>query len=188
MYKIEDNTKYYLYRRSYGTNIIFYNFEQLILQFQKASMDKDPWYIKHNYNSILENLGNNDYYIFMIGSKSGSTWFNIYDYATNTIYEQTDIEYLIQLENGTLIKDWADNEKKSYIKERVIQVDPLKNIRDSIEASRTMRDLDKEYKDMCKQYDKYYSDQEEYIEKLAEKNRKNKKNQKFNKINGGRLW
>ncbi len=43
------------------------------------------------YNDLLQNLGDDDYYIFMILNKKNSIFINIYDYAQNVIFETKDI-------------------------------------------------------------------------------------------------
>jgi len=43
------------------------------------------------YNDLLQNLGDDDYYIFMILNKKNSLFINIYDYAQNVIFETKDI-------------------------------------------------------------------------------------------------
>lgn len=48
------------------------------------------------YNQLLQNLGDDDYYIFMILNKKNSLFINIYDYAQNVIFETNDI--IIQYE------------------------------------------------------------------------------------------
>ena len=64
------------------------------------------------YDSILQVLSKDDFYIFMIINKTGSMTFLIYDLAQNLIYETEDIEihigdteenmaYLIDLEKET---------------------------------------------------------------------------------------
>lgn len=50
------------------------------------------------YNSLLQNLSSEDYYIFMILNKKNSFFLNIYDYAQNVIFELDDIT--VQFEQG----------------------------------------------------------------------------------------
>lgn len=64
------------------------------------------------YNSILQVLPKNDFYIFMILNKAGDSFFTIYDLENNLIYEKTDIDIQIIDKNQdilALIKDEKDN-------------------------------------------------------------------------------
>lgn len=59
------------------------------------------------YNDLLQNLGDNDYYIFMILNKKNSLFINIYDYAQNVIFETKDITIQYE-ENIDPYADWYE--------------------------------------------------------------------------------
>lgn len=78
------------------------------------------------YNQLLQNLGDDDYYIFMILNKRNSLFINIYDYSQNVIFEEKDItiQYEEELDpyaewyeqSMTMVKevipiDYKDNKK-----------------------------------------------------------------------------
>jgi len=62
------------------------------------------------YNSILQQLQNDDYYIFLILNKSGNLHLELYDLKTNTKYDKEDIEIKIEHE------DWV-KEMSKLVKE-----------------------------------------------------------------------
>ena len=65
------------------------------------------------YDTILQVLPKNDYYIFMILNKRGDMTFLIYDLAQNLIYENNDIELHIGDETENLAHT-IDLEKEIY--------------------------------------------------------------------------
>lgn len=66
------------------------------------------------YDSMLQVLPNNDYYIFMIINKTGAMTLLIYDLATNLIYETEDIDFKIISDNTTDISEAIAIEKQNY--------------------------------------------------------------------------
>lgn len=66
------------------------------------------------YNDMLQILGKNDFYIFMIMNKSGDTTFLIYDLATNTIYETADIDVHITSYNTDSLLQYIAGDKSKY--------------------------------------------------------------------------
>lgn len=62
---------------------------------------------------MLQTLGNESYYIFMILNKKGDMWFNIYDLKENAVYEKKDIEILIEDENLDL---WLKEQNSMFSK------------------------------------------------------------------------
>lgn len=56
------------------------------------------------YEKMLETLSTDSFYIFMIINKSDKTWFEIHDLPNNVIYENTDIDILI---NGINLNSWC---------------------------------------------------------------------------------
>jgi len=63
------------------------------------------------YNQLLQNLGDDDYYIFMILNKKNSIFVNIYDYAQNVIFETTDITIQFEEELDPY-KEWYEESIK----------------------------------------------------------------------------
>lgn len=51
------------------------------------------------YNTMLQQLNNNDYYIFFIMNKKEDCWIQIYDLEKNRIYEKADIVISILFED-----------------------------------------------------------------------------------------
>lgn len=66
------------------------------------------------YNSILNVLNKNDFYIFMIINKSGSMYFEIYDLENNVIYENQDININILTNTNTDLLKLIDLDKEYY--------------------------------------------------------------------------
>lgn len=66
------------------------------------------------YKDLLQNLGKDDYYIFMIINKKGDTFINIYDFAQNIIFEDNDID--IKIEGQSDHANWF-KESMKLIKE-----------------------------------------------------------------------
>lgn len=60
---------------------------------------------------ILDQLGNNQYYIFMITNKRGEMWTRIYDLEYNRLYNKEEIDVYIDYENGGVL-EWLDESKK----------------------------------------------------------------------------
>jgi hypothetical protein len=60
---------------------------------------------------MLKNL--NDFYIFAIFNKSGKNWVNIYDVEDNIVYEDADIDVVIEEDE---IENWADTEMAAKVK------------------------------------------------------------------------
>lgn len=75
---------------------------------------------KNYYETVLNNLGENDFYIFMIMNKSGKVYMEIHDMADNVIYETSDIEY--GYSNMNL--DALHNDIKRMVKEPPVYVTP----------------------------------------------------------------
>lgn len=66
------------------------------------------------YSNVIQALSNNSFYIFMITNKQSNMWFNIYDLANNRIWEQADIDVLIE---GVDLYAWfKDISTKYYAK------------------------------------------------------------------------
>ena len=71
------------------------------------------------YESILNILPNNEYYIFTIMNKQGSITTFIYDLATNTLYESEDIDIIVLDEETNILED-IKNEKEKYCSKPII--------------------------------------------------------------------
>lgn len=69
------------------------------------------------YNDILQTLPNDEYYIFMIMNKAGNTTWLIYDLDKNLIYENNDIDVVIEdnTQNFDLFTA-IEEEKKKFCK------------------------------------------------------------------------
>lgn len=67
------------------------------------------------YNQILQGLMNDDYYIFMILNKRDDYFIEIYDLATNTIYEKKDIVINVVLPDNNYLQSWLNIEKKKAL-------------------------------------------------------------------------
>ena len=70
------------------------------------------------YNDILQGLTNNDYYIFAILNKRDDMFIEIYDLATNTIYEKKDIIINVLMENNDSLQNWLVTAKRKALQER----------------------------------------------------------------------
>jgi hypothetical protein len=75
------------------------------------------------YDSILKQLTNQDYYIFLILNKRGDVTISLYDMPSNTIYDTDDINLSVLLEDETTLNDWYTEqvtvvEKPKFIDER----------------------------------------------------------------------
>lgn len=79
------------------------------------------------YQAFLDQLEENDYYIFMILNKRGEFNIYVYDYAQNLIFENTDCTVDVLLPNGGVISRWAQENMKLVTKKPVM---PQYNIYD----------------------------------------------------------
>ncbi len=67
----------------------------------------------NHYKNMIQNC--HDFYIFGILNKSNSSWFNIYDFSTNTLYEKDDIEYKYYI---TSEDEWAKEQIETFVKKK----------------------------------------------------------------------
>lgn len=75
------------------------------------------------YNSILQVLSKEDFYIFMIMNKSGDMHFLIYDLKNNVIYEKQDIDIEVKDPNSNEnIMHIIDLEKELYCEKPTVPV------------------------------------------------------------------
>ena len=70
------------------------------------------------YNDILQGLTNDDYYIFAILNKRDDIFIEIYDLATNTIYEKKDIIINVLMTNNSNLQNWVVAAKGKALQEK----------------------------------------------------------------------
>lgn len=70
------------------------------------------------YNDILQGLSNEDYYIFAILNKRDDMFIEIYDLASNTIYEKKDIVINVILSDNNYLQNWVTKTKAKALQER----------------------------------------------------------------------
>lgn len=80
-----------------------------------------PTDIKHQ-SDILDQLGDEDFYIFMILNKSGSRWATIFDMKKNVMYENDDITVSVVGWSSGI--DEFMKEARSLVKTKVYQTKP----------------------------------------------------------------
>lgn len=84
-----------------------------------VSMSVSPSGVDSTHQSeIVEQLGDDDYYIFMITNKRDEYWVCIYDMLTNCVYSTDEIELAVE-DTGLYTQGFVDNAKdmvkqKSY--------------------------------------------------------------------------
>ncbi len=76
-------------------------------------------------------LGNNDFYIFMIVNKRGDMTLRLYDIQKNVMYEQsstsklsTEIVFDVCRDDGSLLSDWM-SESLAQVRDKVSKVAPV---------------------------------------------------------------
>lgn len=115
-----------------------------------VNMSTSPSGVDTNwYNDILQGLMPDDFYIFMILNKREDYFIEIYDLATNTIYEKKDIDINVLLENDISLQDWIKSEKANNIKQkpvtprldRIPSYDNIKHYDSVYDAEESFRDL-----------------------------------------------
>lgn len=70
------------------------------------------------YSTMLQELSEDDFYIFYIQNKSNEFWIQIYNLAENIIYEKGDIDVAILFSDGTTATDWYANQSSENIIEK----------------------------------------------------------------------
>lgn len=70
------------------------------------------------YNEILQGLFNDDYYIFAILNKRDDIFIEIYDLATNTIYEKKDIIINVLISDTESLQNWVTTEKARALQQK----------------------------------------------------------------------
>ena len=66
------------------------------------------------YNKILQGI--KDFYIFMIINKQHKVWTNIYDIEADFLYEDDDIDYMVQMDDGSDMTEWIKAQTKHIIR------------------------------------------------------------------------
>jgi hypothetical protein len=69
------------------------------------------------YEKILNQLQDNDYFIFMILNKRDQYSLWIYDYSCNTIFEDKEILLRTQLNDGSLIDTWTEQNLATWVEQ-----------------------------------------------------------------------
>lgn len=70
------------------------------------------------YNQILQSLLKDDFYIFVILNKREDMFIEIYDLATNTIYEKKDIKINVILNDNNYLQNWVTKTKEKAIQQQ----------------------------------------------------------------------
>ncbi len=73
------------------------------------------------YESILSNLGDEDFYIFVIWNKKGDRTVKIYDMAKNIFFDTNDCDVEIVAEDGGITEFLEDAKKKVEVKKYTYQ-------------------------------------------------------------------
>lgn len=72
-----------------------------------------------NWQSFLNLLKEDEFYLFCIANKKDQFYWTIYDMADNIIYENTDIEMIVIDTTGYSLKTWvSDSTSKNITKQR----------------------------------------------------------------------
>jgi hypothetical protein len=72
------------------------------------------------YNTLLQGLHDDGWYIFMIMNKRNETFFEIHDVANNVVYEKADIDIAVLLDNKTTSPEWLTAQDKLVAKPKVV--------------------------------------------------------------------
>lgn len=85
-----------------------------------VNMGVTPSGVDTNYRQdMVQNLGTDDFYIFMILNKRGTKNIELYDNATHTVYETDDITYIVgNYKDIEKAKAWTEKAIKQNVKER----------------------------------------------------------------------
>ena len=73
-----------------------------------------------NWQSFLNLLKDNEFYLFCIANKKDQFYWTIYDMTTNIIFENKDIEMRVIDPDGLSIKDWVTENVQTYIKRQPV--------------------------------------------------------------------
>lgn len=67
------------------------------------------------YGKLLQQIPEDDFYIFMIRNKLGSVNVWLYDLATNCLYDSADIDIEVELDAETSLAEWTRDQKTEFI-------------------------------------------------------------------------
>lgn len=96
--------------------------------------------LKHREDLITQ-LGDDDFYIFMIINKNHLTSFEIYDSRKNTIYETDEIEYDVLFEDGAKMSKFLDDAKEKVSEQKYTSyITPTSNIKDKNDKEDTAKE------------------------------------------------
>lgn len=86
---------------------------------------------QHFYDSILQTLQQDEYYIFMIANKRGDINIWIYDFAQNIIFDKADITIKVLCKGGD-ITSWSTLQIQKYVTKQIptIQTSNFGTVRD----------------------------------------------------------
>lgn len=70
------------------------------------------------YNKRVTDLGNEDFYVFLIMNKKHEMWYKIYDMSKNIIFETDDITFAVVDENNKDIISAIDEDKEKFVKDK----------------------------------------------------------------------
>lgn len=73
----------------------------------------------NNWQNFLNLLKTDEFYLFCIVNKKGDFYWNIYDIAKNTIFENKDVTMKVVDAQGNCLSDWASENIEKYIKKFV---------------------------------------------------------------------
>lgn len=120
------------------------------------------------YDSILQTLQENDYYIFMIINKRGDINIILYDFTQNIIFDEKDTTIKLAYKNSD-IKSWAAEQMKAKVKHYTYTPTPPATTPARFIAPVTTPNADiktppdeESYEDICRRYN--IDPEIEYIE------------------------
>lgn len=79
-----------------------------------------------NKKEFLQDLLDDDYYIFLVTNKRQEHNFEVYDLAQNIIFENKDIDFRVYLNENTLLES-IDNEMNNYLTKPTYNFPPATN-------------------------------------------------------------
>lgn len=110
-----------------------------------------------NKREFLQDLLDDDYYIFVVTNKRQEHNFEVYDLAQNIIFENKDIDFRVYLNENTLLES-IDDEMSRYLTKPTYNFTPATNFYKSPTTP--------SYGSKTKQYGFYDDDEFNYYDKL----------------------
>lgn len=80
------------------------------------------------YDNMLQTLSEEDFYIFLIMNKKSDFWIQVYNLAENIVYEKSDIDVAIMLDNGKTGIEWFTDQCKDNIITKELTVPATKKV------------------------------------------------------------